>query len=119
MHRMLIDQFGGACGLRDSQALESALARPQFPYCENHIQRAAALMESLAVNHPFVDGNNRIAFFAADTLLRKNGMMIDCDNDHTYQHFMALFDQSMFHRPQLESWLYTNTQPLKSQGPAS
>ena len=47
--------------------------RPQIGYYDNIIEEAAALMESLAMNHPFVDGNKRVAFFATDTFLRMNG----------------------------------------------
>ena len=65
MHRQLIDRFGGSHGIREIGALESAVLRPQMGYYEDLIAEAAALMESLAMNHPFVDGNKRIAFFAA------------------------------------------------------
>ena len=49
----------------DPAALEVALFRPQTGYCDDIIAEAAALLESLAINHPFVDGNKRIAFAAA------------------------------------------------------
>ena len=63
MHAELISTFGGIAGLRDRGALDSALMRPQHGYYYSLIQEAAALMESLANNHPFLDGNKRIAFF--------------------------------------------------------
>ena len=63
MHADLIAQFGGSPGLRDMGALESAATRPQMGYYGNLFEEAAALMESLAMNHPFVDGNKRVAFF--------------------------------------------------------
>ena len=58
-HARLIAVFGGAQGIRDRGALEAALARPQSGYYEDIIQQAAALLESLSENHPFVDGNKR------------------------------------------------------------
>jgi death-on-curing protein len=61
-----IDRFGGASGLRDRGLLESALYRPQSGYYDGLDQMAAALLESLLINHPFVDGNKRVAFFATD-----------------------------------------------------
>ena len=61
VHAQLIAKFGGSLGIRDRGALESALARPQSGYYEDIIQEAAALWESLSQNHPFVDGNKRIA----------------------------------------------------------
>ena len=57
----------------DPGALEAALFRPQTGYYEDIVTEAAALIESLAINHPFVDGNKRIAFAAADVFLRING----------------------------------------------
>ena len=69
MHSVLMQRYGGAPGVRDPGALEAALFRPQTGYYEDIVAEAAALMESLAINHPFVDGNKRIAFAAADALL--------------------------------------------------
>ena len=60
-HSRLIEAFGGAPRVRDRGALESALARPQSGYYADIIQQAAALLESLSQNHPFVDGNKRTA----------------------------------------------------------
>ena len=52
MHADLIAQFGGSPGLRDMGALESAATRPQMGYYNSLFEEAAALMESLAMNHP-------------------------------------------------------------------
>jgi death on curing protein len=70
MHIALISRYGGAPGVRDPGWLEAARFRPQTGYCGDVVAEAAAMMESLAINHPFVDGNNRIAFAAADVRLR-------------------------------------------------
>jgi len=59
MHTVLLQRYGGALGVRDPGALESALFRPQTGYYRDIVEEAAALMESLAINHPFVDGNKR------------------------------------------------------------
>ena len=96
IHDDQITQFGGEFGLRDVGALESALARPQIGYYEGIIEEAAALMESLAINHPFVDGNKRVSFFVADMFLRMNGYFIDCNSEEAYAHFMHLFDTHAF-----------------------
>ena len=112
MHRQLIDRFGGSHGIREIGALESAVLRPQMGYYEDLIAEAAALMESLAMNHPFVDGNKRIAFFAADTFLRVNGQWIDCDNAEAYRVFMVMFEQGMFDFHHLEAWLRNHVRPL-------
>ena len=84
IHDDLLAKFGGSTGLLDMRALESALLRPQMGYYDGLIQEAAALMESLAGNHPFVDGNKRVAFFVTDAFLRLNGSFIDCDSREAY-----------------------------------
>ena len=65
MHTVLMQRYGGAPGVRDPGALEAALFRPQTGYYDDIVAEAAALLESLAINHPFVDGNKRIAFDGA------------------------------------------------------
>ncbi len=67
-HEMLIEKFGGSKGTRDRGLLLSALARPYATFDQHDlhptvIEKAAALFESIIINHPFFDGNKRIAFF--------------------------------------------------------
>ena len=112
IHENLINETGGASGLRDLGALESALMRPQIGYYDDHIDEAAALLESLAINHPFVDGNKRIALATADIFLRMNGYYIDCDSPTAYDHFMRLFDTNSFRFDQLRTWLAEHVEPL-------
>ena len=112
IHDDQLGRFGGEPGLRDLGALESALMRPQIGYYDGIIEEAAALMESLAINHPFVDGNKRIAFAVADTFLRMNGHYIDCDDREAYDYFMGLFDTNTFRFAELASWLAENAKPL-------
>ena len=73
LHRVLIARFGGSGGVRDAGALESALFRPQTGYYDSLALEAAALMQSLAMNHPFVDGNKRVGFALTAIFLRMNG----------------------------------------------
>ncbi len=112
MHQALIAAFGGTMGIRDEGALASAIMRPQLGYYDGLIDKAAALMESLANNHPFVDGNKRVAFFVTDTFLRMNGHFIDCDNDEAYAFLMGLFETGTFRFNELSSWLEEKVQPL-------
>ena len=83
IHDAAIHEFGGSMGLRDMGALASAVMRPQIGYYDTLIEEAAALLEGLAMNHPFIDGNKRTAFYTTDAFLRKNGSFIDCDNDES------------------------------------
>ncbi|MXY25385.1 MAG: type II toxin-antitoxin system death-on-curing family toxin [Acidobacteria bacterium] len=112
MHNALISAFGGSLGILDEGALASALMRPQLGYYDGLIQEAAALMESLANNHAFVDGNKRVAFFVTDTFLRMNGHFINCDNDEAYAFFMRMFEASLFRFTELISWLEEKVEPL-------
>ena len=105
LHGILIHEFGGASGLRDEGALASALLRPQMGYYDGLIDEAAALLESLAMNHPFVDGNKRVAFAATDAFLRMNGSFIGCDGEEAYGFFMGLFETNSFRFAELRSWL--------------
>ena len=73
VHAGLIARFGGSPGIRDRGALESAVARPQGGYYGDVLQEAAALWESLSQNHPFVDGNKRVAVTVTAAFLRVNG----------------------------------------------
>ena len=112
IHDDQIEQIGGSMGLRDMGALESALFRPQMGYYGGPIEEAAALMESLAMNHPFVDGNKRVAFFVTDAFLRLNGHFIHCDNREAYEFFMQLFETNSFRFAELREWLEENVRPL-------
>ncbi len=113
MHEELLREFGGSAGLRDQAALESALMRPQIGYYERLVDEAAAMMESLANNHPFIDGNKRVAFFVTDTFLRMNGRFIDCDNEAAYVFFMELFAQRRFRMEELVTWLEEHVRDLE------
>ncbi len=99
-------------GFADLGSLESAVMRPQMGYYDGIIEEAAALMESLAINHPFVDGNKRIAFATADTFLLMNGYYIDCDSIEAHSHFMQLFDTQSFTFAELVAWLSNNVKQL-------
>ena len=79
LHRRQLARYGGLGGLRDSGALEAAIARPQMTFGGEDLypeieDKAAALMHSLVMNHPFVDGNKRVGAHACVLLLMANGV---------------------------------------------
>jgi len=83
VHEQQIAEHGGAPGLRDRGLLESALARPQekAAYGEPDLaDLAAAYAFGIARNHPFVDGNKRVAFVALELFLRINGLELVADD---------------------------------------
>jgi death on curing protein len=104
-HAQLIERYGGASGIRDLGALESALHRPQTGYYETVVHEAAALCESLVQNHPFVDGNKRVAFAVLDVFLRINGRRISASSDSIYRHVMKLLREGTFDMEHLVPWL--------------
>lgn len=105
MHTVLIQRYGGAPGVRDPGALESALFRPQTGYYEDIVAEAAALLESLAINHPFVDGNKRIAFAATDVFLRINGWRLQRSPVQIHAEMIQVFEAGTFDITHLDPWL--------------
>ncbi len=104
IHRAMIDAHGGSHGIRDIGALESALFRPQSGYYQDIIAESCALMESLAVNHPFIDGNKRVAFGAMEVFLLINGWRIEAIQQQIYRLMMRLFDTGRFELAELDKW---------------
>lgn len=93
MHAEQLSMFGGPEGIRDLGMLESALARPvnRWHYGETDMAAlAAAYAFGLARNHPFVDGNKRIAFHALMVFLRNNGIFFRPVPAHATAIMLAL-----------------------------
>ena len=111
-HRRLIGRFGGAHGIRDRGALESALLRPQSGYYDSVLEQAAALMESLAMNHPCLDGNKRMAFFLTDAFLRVNGFVLECDDQEAHRRITGMLESGAFRFDNLLEWITETAGPL-------
>jgi len=112
MHEDQIVRYGGSSGLRDAGLLESALYRPQTGYYADLLEEAAALWESLAQNHPFIDGNKRTAFAATYTFLAINGVRLTADAVSAYAFIAGLYEANEFRFAELVAWLRGNTQPV-------
>jgi death on curing protein len=112
IHHRQIEHYGGIQGLRDQGALEAAVFRPQIGYYANLAEEAAALMESLANNHPFVDGNKRVAFDATHTFLLANGFTIVADPAETYVFVIDSIAQGRFRFPFILDWINAHLRPL-------
>lgn len=111
IHDALVDEFGGAGEIRDIGALEAAVFRPQTGYYEDPIAEAAALMESLIGTHPFVDGNKRTVFAAADLHLRINGWYFEADSQVTADFIISGLEQGRLDRIRIESFLREHSTP--------
>lgn len=95
LHRQIIEQSGGALGVRDLGALESALAQPRMTFGGEDlyptlVDKAAAVGFSIVMNHPFVDGNKRTGHAAMETFLVLNGMEISASVDEQEQVILTL-----------------------------
>jgi death-on-curing protein len=108
IHADQIDRYGGAAGVRDRGLLEAALFRPQTGYYADLIEEAAALWESLSQNHPFIDGNKRVAFAVTYTFLAINGARITADADATHRFIIGLLETGAFEFERLTPWLRDN-----------
>jgi death on curing protein len=109
IHDDQIARYGGGDGGRDFGLLESALFRPQTGYYSNLIDEAAALWESLAQNHPFIDGNKRTAFAVTYTFLAINGRIIVADPLDAYAFISSLYESGAFEFSALCRWLRQHT----------
>jgi len=105
IHRALLDRFGGLAGVRDLGLLESALYRPRTGYYADLTEMAAALFESLIMNHPFTDGNKRVAFFATDVFLRLNGYKLKVDARKAHRFLIGLLENDSCTFDNLLPWL--------------
>jgi death-on-curing protein len=105
IHADQIERYGGSQGVRDLGLLEAALYRPQTGYYADLIEEAAALWESLAQNHAFIDGNKRTAFAATYTFLAINGARIGSDAQETYVFVAGLYAATQFSFDKLVPWL--------------
>ena len=113
MHRALIERYGGVQGLRDAGALEAALFRPQSGYYEDLVQEAAALFESVAMNHPFADGNKRLAFACVDVFLKANGLRIAAKPMAIHRWMIAHLERRTFTLAHIEPWLRRHVVTVK------
>ena len=90
IHNILIDKFGGSKGIRDQGSLESAINRPFATFDNQDLyptpaDKAAAILESILINHPFVDGNKRTAYVLMRLILLDNGLDVVADQDDKYK----------------------------------
>ena len=111
IHEALIEAYGGSRGVRDQGLIETALLRPQTGYYADLIEEAAALWESLAMNHGFIDGNKRIAFAVMDIFLDINGLEIVATQEDTERFIYQHLEAGTFNKDNLDAGLRTNTRP--------
>jgi death on curing protein len=113
MQHRLIELFGGLHGVRDAGAIEAAVFRPQTGYYESVEEEAAALMESLGMNHGFLDDNKSIAFTAADVFLRRNGSYLDITAQEGYEFIEGSLARQEFRFARILDWIRKHLKPME------
>jgi len=113
IHARLIQRTGGRQGIRDIGLLESAIARPKATFDQNDLyptlwEEAAALMEPLISNHPFVDGNKRAGVVCAGLFLERNGYTLTASNKAVYDFTMKIA-QGKINLEEIAQWLKEKT----------
>lgn len=120
IHANMIERHGGAGGILNQTGLESAVARPrQFAFgrelYEGLTRKAAALMESLARNHPFIDGNKRTAYASTGLFLRMNGLALDAKADDA-EAFVLRVVAGELELDEIERWMDSHVTRASSGG---
>ncbi|RLB56487.1 MAG: type II toxin-antitoxin system death-on-curing family toxin [Deltaproteobacteria bacterium] len=113
LHRMLIERYGGLPGVRDLGLIESALYRPRSGYYETLSAQAAALLQSLAMNHGFVDGNKRVAMALTMIFLRINGQRLVVGADDAEEFLIERVIVGKAPIEEIASWLHERLSPMR------
>ncbi len=116
IHRRVLAQSGGAGGVRDFGAIESALAQPQMTFGGEELYptieaKASAICFSLVMNHPFVDGNKRVGHAAMETFLVLNAYELRAEVDDAEETILHLA-AGRLSRAELVNWVTAHIQRL-------
>src|SRR3982751_6671210 len=116
LHDRVLAKYGGASGIRDNNLLDSALNRPFQTFDAKDLyptfyEKAAAVIQSVIINHPFVDGNKRTAFLLGETMLLNEHVEISTSEDDRYG-FVIKISTSELSFEDIVLWLQQNTQAI-------
>jgi len=120
IHDRMLAVGGGRSGIHDFFLLHSAIERPKAQFGGKYLylslwQAAAALLQSLVKNHPFVDGNKRTAYFSAVRCLRKNGYLLEPRTEGEIVRFMVKVDTANMTLKQIASWLKKSSRKIRER----
>ena len=109
IHAVLIKRYGGSPGIRDEGALQSAIGRPNQTFdgeelYKTTVEKAAALIESLVKNHPFIDGNKRTGYVSMRILLRKNQKDVRATEEEKYA-FVINIANGISEYEEIKQWI--------------
>ena len=116
IHEDQIERYGGRSGLRDLSLLESATFRPQTTFDGRDLyidifEKAAALVNSLILNHPFVDGNKRTGVVSALVFLELNGWTLRVEEEDLLEAALKVATKK-WNSEKLIDWIKTNSKPV-------
>jgi len=114
IHHHQIEEYGGEHGMLNQGSLEAAVFRPQTGYYNDISEEAAALLESLVNNHPFVDGNKRVGFATMHTFLLANGFDLDVSSKAAYEFMVKAMEEGKFRFGLIHEWIAAHLSPLSS-----
>lgn len=109
IHQILIEKFGGTDGIKDQGGLESALNRPYATFDQKElyptpVDKAAAILESVLINHPFLDGNKRTGYVFMRLTLMEGGLDIDTSQADKYE-FVIKVTEGKLDTDQIRDWI--------------
>jgi len=113
IHAILIERFGGSNGVRDKELLDSALNRPFQTFDGKELyptptEKAAAILESIVKNHPFVDGNKRTGYVLSRLILMNERLEIYAEQEQKYQ-FVISISTGELSFDQIKEWFEKNS----------
>jgi death-on-curing protein len=116
IHDILIERYGGSKGIRDQGGLEAALSRPYATFDQQElyptaIDKAFAIFESLIINHPFVDGNKRIAYVMMRLTLLNYNVDIIASQDEKYEMTISA-SKGTIRFDEIKQWLGKHTKSI-------
>jgi death-on-curing protein len=118
LHHRIIEQSGGADGIRDLGLAESALSQPQMAFGGEDLyptlaEKAASMCFSLVMNHPFIDGNKRIGHAAMETFLILNGCELNAHVDESESVILQLAAGQLQRKP-FTNWVMAHLDSCNS-----
>lgn len=112
LNKIIAESSGGSSGIRDEKLLLSAINRPFQTFdgkdlYPSAIDKSAAIFQSIIINHPFIDGNKRMAYAFLRLLLFEDGLDIDATDDEKYD-FVIEASKGLLDFNQIKSWIISN-----------
>ena len=112
LNEIIAKASGGSAGIRDEGSLLSALNRPFQTFdgqdlYPTAIEKSAAIVESIIINHPFIDGNKRMGYAFMRLLLSEEGYELKASENETYNFIIAIAEGKM-NSEEIINWIKNN-----------